>query len=47
MGANLKSDFFFQSNIVAEDEHMDLFDELNGTSRVQRFEIGGIKMFDF
>ena len=44
---NLKSDFSYSSNIVAEDEHMDLFRELNGASRVQRFEIGGIRMFVF
>ena len=34
-----------KSGVIGNDEYMDLFGKLNETSRVQRFEIGGIKIF--
>ena len=34
-----------KSGVIGNDEYMDLCGKLNETSRVQRFEIGGIKIF--
>ena len=34
-----------KSGVIGNDEYMDLFGELNAASRVQRFEIGRIKIF--